>query len=164
MGRSGWVAAGGSRRVARSWWVAAHGSRWVGGSGLVADGSQDDKETLHGSRKYMLGRPFHIFSALAQAYIFDIRRPMYYFSLIFPYTTIYFLYISYISLHFHIFSYYFLVFLASNIFGCPVVCKHNRLPSDLKVLVGSRLGDLKDDICPTNGGKRLKNIRKYIKN
>ena len=27
----------------------------------------------------MLGRPSHVFLTLAQAYIFDIRRPIYYF-------------------------------------------------------------------------------------
>ena len=77
---------------------------------------------VQGSRKYMLGRPHHIFLALAQACIFDIRLPMYYFSLIFLYKTIYFLYISIIFLYFLRFSYIFLLFLASIFFGCPVLC------------------------------------------
>ena len=36
VGRSGWVAVGGSRWVGRSGWVAVGGSRWVGRGGWVA--------------------------------------------------------------------------------------------------------------------------------
>ena len=78
------------------------------------------KCNVQGSRKYMLGRPFHIFSALAQAYMFDIRRPMYYVSFRCPYKTLYFLCVSIIVLYVSILCYYFLFCLAPNIFGCTV--------------------------------------------
>ena len=92
----------------------------ISGSDVLGRCSYDSSLTVQGSRKYMLGRPSHVFLTLAQACIFDIRRPMYYFSLIFPYKTLFFLYIYSSFLHFPIYSYYFPVCLASNIFGCPV--------------------------------------------
>ena len=57
----------------------------------------------------MLGRPFHIFLTIAQAYIFDILL------LIFPYKSLYFVIFSSIFLYFPRFFYYFqrLVFSAA---------------------------------------------------
>ena len=71
------------------------------------------------------GGLFHLFLTLAQAYMFDICLTI---SLYKPlYSTIHFYYFLYVSICFL----YCPIFLASNIFGCPVYTEKRESYSEL---------------------------------